>query len=406
MAPIDEMGFHTIEIPLRQALLDAFADHHPRTDVSASDYVTFFEIKTHNDEGQDLSKFEMSALQKIAERSPAFLEAPLLEADVLAKNGDKRAFQLARNAQVLAPADPRPLQSEFWIDLHNHKFPDAQRILTRLTKLRPDNPQIPLLQARLESDPAQAYNDWKEAVGYIPSWRNLLGMAKVEEELGMVSEARDHLDQILADSPSNVYAQQQLAELELYYGDPARAEKVYLDLIKTSRNSRFYSNLGAARVLLNHYNEAAESFHEALNLEPGNDGISLNLGDTELALGHKSAAEALYKKILRNRRTNHLKGANDDDYDMVEAQCLAHLGYLEEALKIAQSALNRNLDDPGTNISAALVFTLAGKYGPATATIRDALAKHLDAHWFKLPSFAPLFKDPTFQRLMNGASAG
>ena len=59
---------------------------------------------------------------------------------------------------------------------------------------------------------------------------NLAGRA----ELYLQLDDRGHLEQILGNQPGNLYALRRLAELELDYGDPTSAEKIYLKLINGS----------------------------------------------------------------------------------------------------------------------------------------------------------------------------
>ncbi len=352
-APIDARNFQDVEKKIEARLPATFCLHPPRDDVSSEGYAAFFAIKQKIDDGQVASKSELSELAKIIERFPRFLEARLLAADLAVtayqqsqdESDRGRALQLIRTAEKLAPGDTRPLQSEFKLSLVKPRGREADAILSRLEKRAPGNPQIPALRAVLaekQGKPPDALTNWRKAKEYDPSWRNLLGLAKIEEELGSVEGARGHLKQILESSPSNRYARKRLAELELDYGDPAEAEAIYRSLIESSPTAGEYTNLGTARVLLRHYAGAIEAFQEALKIKPGDDSATLNLADAELALGRPQRAGLFYQEVCR---------ATADD--TIKAQCLAHLGRLREATEIIGMALKRNPDNPDVVRSAA-----------------------------------------------------
>lgn len=406
-AAIDARHLQDLKDQVEALLPGLFSRHPPREDVSREDYAAFLEIEQRIEEGQAPFESVLPELDKIVETSPRFLEARLLEADIMVtiyqqsqhEKDWERAITLIREAKELAPGDPRPFQKEFRLALTRSQDDEAKAILSNLEKLDPNNPQIPVLRANLadkEGDPASELKAWRKATDSVPSWRNLLRLAQVEEGLGFAGKARSHLEQILGNLPGNPYALRRLAELELDYGDPASAEAIYLDLIKGSPTCEYYSNLGIARDLLGHYSDAIRAFQEALKLAPENVAAKLNLAETQLALGHHAQGDVLYEEVRRATAAE----------DMIKAQCLAHLGHSQEAKEIVHKALRSNPDDPDIIRSTALVYTLTGDHKDALETIEDAIAKHLGPNWFKLPSFSPLFKDPKFRQILDGAGRG
>lgn len=399
-APIDAQNLQVLEKEIEARLPGAFLLHPQRDDVSRQDYTAFFAIKGRIDDGETASGSELSELEKIIERSPLFWEAQLLKADITVaiyqKNHDEidrgRARQFIQRAKAIALGDPRPLQSEFKLALARPQENEAKSILDKLEKSAPGNPQIPALQAMLaerQGETPEVLTAWKKAKDYEPSWRNLLRLAKIEGELGLANEARSDLTEILEVSPANPYALRRLAELELDYGIPAKAETAYQDLIMISPIPTDYAGLGTARVLRRDYAGAIKAFKASLKINPRDAGTLLNLADAELAQGHVERAGALYKVCQTTTD------------DTIKAQCLAHLGKLQEARETIQGALRQNPDNPDVIRSAALVFTLAGDYAHALKAIEDAIAKGMGQNWFKLPSFKPLFEDPKFKQLVK-----
>ncbi len=401
-----------------------FSNHSSTThslplEVRDEDYSAFLNIQQRFQKGQTFLEPELPRLEAIIEGSPNFLDARLLAADVAINvfqskrdaDSHQRAERLVKQAELRASDDPRPLRTRFWLELADGQPKVAAKTLSRLEDLMPGDPQNLTLQAKLaeaRGDLREALSDQQEAVEQVPSWANLLTLANLEERQGMVPEARLHLQKILDDSPGNIWAREHLGELELDFGDPRNAERIYRELISqsTERTSTlpFRTNLGTALVLLGRYPDAVTAFQESLEIAPDDVAATLNLADTEDGLGHVKQADALYGKVLRQLEANHPKG-NFSFYDeMIEAQCLAHLGHLHEATMIVRNALRQNPDNPDVTFTAALVYTLAGDYDDALEMIQNAIAKHGCPNWFKVPAFAPLFKDPRYQRILGGAT--
>lgn len=406
-ASIDAQNLQELKAQVEAKLPALFSRHPPREDVSKVDYAAFVEIKQRIDEGQAPLESVLPELDKLVETSPSFLEARLLEADIAVmlyqksprEKDRERAIELIRRAEELAPGDPRPIQSEFRLALAKPHGDGAEAILSKLEKLDPGNPQIPVFRANLadkKGDLAVELDAWRKATDSVPSWWNLLKLAQIEEGLGFADKARSHLEQILRNLPGNPYALRRLAELELDYGDPASAEAIYLDLIKGSATCEYYSNLGIARDLLGRYNDAIGAFQEALKLDKENVAVKLNLAETQLALGRQEPGDTLYEEVCRTPATD----------DTIRAQCLAHLGHSQEANEIVGKALESDPDNPDIIRSAALVYTLTGDHKDALKMIEEGVAKHLGPNWFKLPYFSPLFKEPKFHQILDSAARG
>jgi eukaryotic-like serine/threonine-protein kinase len=403
-APLDAQSLKGLDHLVEDRLRYLFPSSPPRDDVSRKeDYAAFFEIEQRIGEGQNPGESDLHELENLVKRSPNFLEAQLLEADVIVPTDPERASQLIRQAMKLAPTDPRPLQSEFKLQLAYHQRDQAAVTLSDLSDLEPGNPYLPALRAGLANEPADALHDLRRAVTCVPSWRNLLSLAKVEEKLGMAGDAQDALNAILRDSPSNVYASRRLAELDLDYRDPTDAERIYETLIEGSPTSIDYVNLGTARVLLHRYKEAIDAFSQALKRNPRDAATKLNLADAKLALGQKEEAKALYEQV-RGQWEDDRQGLETTPADnMIKAQFLAHLGQTSEATDLVRNALKENKDNTDIIVSAAQVYTLAGDYEQAIATIPYAIEQHVGPNWFKLPVFSPLFNNPRYKKALDEA---
>ena len=418
-APIAEPDLRLLADAVGIRLRRGFSEHPPRAgapplDVGNEEYAAFLASKLRLTSGQSPPGPELARLERIAERSPRFPEARLLAADVALSLFQStrdaayrdRALALVHQAEELAPGDPRPLKERFRVELAADPPEAAEATLARLEPLLPEDPQLLALRASLaerRGRPREAIADLRTTVARVPSWQNLYRLAKLEARYDQIEDARRHLDRLLAGSPGNIWALQQLGEIELEFGDPARAERIYRGLIARSEQSNYLTNLGIARVLLRRYGEAVAAFRAALAIDPEHVETLLDLADAELALGRDADADAagLYRKVLaRLNAERPAAGASPADA-LTEAQCLAHLGRTREAVAIAQRSLQRSPDDPDVLQGAAQVYALAGDRASALVNVQGALEKGVQRRWFTLPAYRSLAGDPELRRLLG-----
>ena len=126
---------------------------------------------------------------------------------------------------------------------------------------------------------------------------SILSAAPPRFALGGISMGGYLCFEILRQAPDNLWAREQLGHLELLYGDLARAEQIYLASVRVAPE-RAWHNLGVVRFLRGRYPEAAVAYRSALENDPGDVSSLLNLADTEVELGHREEAEALYRRAL------------------------------------------------------------------------------------------------------------
>jgi predicted Zn-dependent protease len=228
-----------------------------------------------------------------------------------------------------------------------------------------------------------------------------LRLADLEIKTGRVADARRHLEELLARSPGNLWGLDKLGNLELLVGDPARAERLYLDMTRLQPQRSHYTNLGIARSLLGRNAEAVEAYRKALELAPGHVIVTINLADAELALGHEEEARTLYRQLLARLQASAAAAEPSPLDRMIEAQCLAHLGRTREAVALAQRTLRQSFDDPEIVYYASLVYALAGDRASALVNAQSALEKGVQPRWFTIAAFGPLRDDPDLQALLR-----
>ncbi len=418
-APIEAQDLRVLADAIGIRLRRGFPGHTPRPgtlvlDARNEDYASFLEIKQRVDSGQALYQPELALLEPILAGSPRFLEARLLAALLCRTLFHStreiayldRAFTLVKQAQALAPGDPRPLDAQFSLEMASGQTSAAEKTLAAIESFLPGDPIVLVRHAELAEQQGRteaALADWRLAVERVPSWANLYFLADLEARTGHLDGARSHLAQILSMSPGNLWALEQRARIEMLFGDLQRAGGFYQDLIRRAPQRTYFTNLGAVQVLQGRYEEAIAPFRQALALNPDHATATLDLADAELALGRTQEAKEHYRKALRNLESNTPRGGLSPSDAMNRAQCLAHLERPAEAVEAAQQELQKRPDDPDMLTQAAQVYAIVGDRTSALVNVRKALKKGVQPRWFELPAFSELHTDPEFRRLLAQA---
>lgn len=316
----------------------------------------------------------------------------------------ERGEEAARAALALAPGDPRPVSVRLRLALAVRRPAEARALLTSLERLLTGDPELLALSGQVaesEGDLDRAISDLAAAVARVPSWMNLFRLADLEARRGRTGEARRHLEQLLERNPGNAWGLGRLGGLELLAGDPARAERIYLDLLQRQPQRSHYTNLGLARMLLGRPAGAVAAYRKALELAPGHVAVLLNLADAELELGHEPAARALYEQALAGLQKRGASAALSPTDSLVKAQCLARLGRAREAVEEAQRTLRTASEDPEVVYLAAVVYALVGDRSSALVNAQAALDGGVQPRWLTISAFDGLRDDPDFRDLLR-----
>lgn len=384
----------------------------PELAVRDENYAELLRIKRRIDRGEGPLAPELAKLEAVVRGSPRFLEAHLQIVNVTQSlfrstrepRYLERGREAVRTAQALAPGDPRPLNAGFRIALAGSQPGEASRLLSQLEPLLAGDSEVQVLAGQLaeaRGDLDRAVTEFQSAVRRSPSWYNLFRLADLELKAGRVADARRHLEELIARNPRNIWGLDKLGNLELLVGDAARAERLYLDMIRLQPQRSYYTNLGLARSLLGRNEEAVAAYRKALELAPGHIAAMLNLADAELALGRGEEARSLYRQVLERLEANEAAADLPPMDRMAKAQCLAHLGRTREAVELAQKTLQRNPEDPEVVYAASLVYALAGDRASALVNAQIALEKGVQPRWFTLAAFGPFRNDPELQALLR-----
>jgi tetratricopeptide (TPR) repeat protein len=223
----------------------------------------------------------------------------------------------------------------------------------------------------------------------------------MEAKHGHLEEARATLKEV---PPDNTWGEEVSAELELDYGDPARAESLFRKLTKASSPTRnSWTNLGMALSLQDKYAEAVEAYEQALKIDKDHPIVLLDLADAEYDLGDYLKATELYRRALKKIAEIDSKAGLTPMDEALKAQCLAHLGpeHKSEAIAVAEDALRQSSEDPVIQVQAAMVYSLVGDQASAVLHAEEALKGGVQINWLKSSAFSPLADNREFQALLH-----
>lgn len=364
----------------------------PQRSISEQDYAEFLKIFQDIESGKSVGRPELDRLDRIIDSSPSFLEAYIRAARVAVAlyrstheaSDLERARSYVKGASETAPDDRRTLRESFYVVLLDQQYDEAETILHRIEEKTPGDPDNLFLKFRLLESQGNidgAYEALSAAVEQSPSWRNIYWLSDLERRRGQIDEARNLLQRLPSE---NIWVREQLAFLELMYGEATEAEKIYRDLARSNPQSAYFTNLGLALSFQRRYQEAKEAYDRALDLKPGDVVTLLNLADAERSLGNKTAAKGFYGSILKQlKEGEHLN---------VQAQCFAHLGQQEKARKAVRRALQQQPDDPQFLYEASLVFSALGNREEALEHAKLALDGGIPKRLFSVSPFDDAFR--------------
>ncbi len=155
------------------------------------------------------------------------------------------------------------------------------------------------------------------------------------------------------------------------YDDAISVLKRCLSLKETSSA---WTNLGAAYMYINRYEDAADAMKKATELEPHNDILWRNLGDSYRQIPSRATeAMSAYQKALQ-AATDELK-VNPNSPEVLSGIALynAHLGRTKDAETSIGKALRLAPKDSDVLFTSALVHEISGHRGKAVAAIDQAV---------------------------------
>jgi serine/threonine-protein kinase len=137
----------------------------------------------------------------------------------------------------------------------------------------------------------------------------------------------------------------------------------------------YYSNLGAAYLVLGRYNEAAPMFEKAVALSPNSPLYERNLADAYRFSGQTDKAMTAYDKAIALAFNAYKVNPSDAGNIGLLAICYAKKGDGKQAMNFIGQARAIDPNDNGLVYKEAVIHAIAGRTGEALARLSEALKK-------------------------------
>ena len=215
-----------------------------------------------------------------------------------------RAILQFENAARVAPDDPEP---EYRLGLAYFAQGDIGQAHAHFSRAVQINPKHAAAQLRLaellsQTDDPELLQDalkrLRRLLDTSPSVGALNAIALTELKLGKMTDADQHLNEVLAKFPQSLSTYVILAQSKLLKRDLPGAEQALQTLINKAPQSA--DPLLALAMLYLSNNRLADGealLHRALTIEPNNGRVLLQLGLLEYQTGRKPDAEVIFKRL-------------------------------------------------------------------------------------------------------------
>jgi tetratricopeptide (TPR) repeat protein len=193
---------------------------------------------------------------------------------------------------------------------------------------------------------------------------------------GQFQRAADQFQAMIDLQPDNFLAYEDLAGVDIAMARYEEAVGVLTKELAHKQTSSAWTNLGNAYMYLKRYPEAADAMLKATQLDPHNDILWRNLGDSYRQIPSRAADATLaYQKALQCATDELTVNPNDTEVLSGIALYHAHLGHKREAGLYISKALQLSPKNSDVLFTSALVYEIIGHRDKAL----DALAKAFDA---------------------------
>ncbi len=407
-----------LEDRISTALDDAYrgiptSGHPGARDATPGALRAYLEARSRLDSGTTSKGYveEMELLRKAIAEAPRFL-GPLTRLagihrylyEMYRRPEDlSRCEALVARAVELAPDHPWVLRQEVDLALATGATDQALAVATQWTVARPGDglawSKLALALGRANRF-RQAETAFRRSLALLPSASTFNDLAQLREARGDYAGARQAVREALGLSPGNMQSLGALAEIEMYAGNDAEAEKLYRDLLARRGQRLDRIHLGNCLYYQRRFAEAARCYRDAADADPTDYLAIANLADTELAMADPAGAHGHYAAALRLCDAEYGQGGRRRALLETRARCLAELGRGPEATMAIQEALERFPGNPSTEFMAALVAAVTGDTNACLAWTGKARTANAPAVWFAGPEFARIATDGRFAALL------
>jgi tetratricopeptide (TPR) repeat protein len=247
---------------------------------------------------------------------------------------------------------------------------------TELTQLLKDSPQD--VEARLElGSLALEQRKYQEAIATLSELKNsgdprvFAGLVAAYARLGQMDKAVEAANEGWKRLPDSTLIREQLAESAAVGGKYDLAIPEFQKLIAANPKSlQTYVRLGVVYDMKGDSADAIRLFQQAHDLAPNELGPALTLAQALSQAGRRAEATAAYQTILKVH-PNDATAQNNAAYFLSD-----NGGDLDQALKLAQSAVKRAPDQPSFADTLGYVYLKKGLRDSAIQTFSGLVRKY------------------------------
>ena len=218
-----------------------------------------------------------------------------------------------------------------------------------------------------------AESAWLEAAGAVPdNWLNPYGYGQFLLQGGRLSEAEHQFERAATLAPvDNTWPEEAILSIRMTLGDLAGAVEVFEGLLDFSPDTELSRQLAAAYSILNRLEPAEALFRQALQLDPSDPRIRLELGDVIARSGRAEEAAVEYSLALAVVEQEVDSQPTDRRWQRYFALLAAKAGRCAEALPLASTLLRHQPESAAASHDLARVFAVCGD-GPLTLSALSA----------------------------------
>ena len=256
-------------------------------------------------------------------------------------------------------------------------------------------------QALSKSDKAE--QTYRRAIAMRPQYaRNysLLGTFYVGQ--GRYAEAAEMFEKVISISPDSFQGYSNLGGIEIYQSRYPDAILTLEKSIAIRKTGDALSNLGTAYFHMRKFDEAQKAFTEAIGFDQDNYTLRGNLADAYYYGGHRSEANAGYRKAA-DLATQQLQINPQDGTVLADlANYRSMLGDKDAAFVNIDRALNFSPHDPDVLFIKAQIYNQFGNEKEAIYWLQKAVdAGFLRAQLRDDPALDDLRAEPEFLKLLR-----
>ncbi|MGH9331824.1 MAG: tetratricopeptide repeat protein, partial [Vicinamibacterales bacterium] len=290
-----------------------------------------------------------------------------------------RALAAAEAALRLDPREPQVWMSLARVHQGTGRLEDAERDLQRAVQLDPASHEARRLLGALYSARGrfdEAEREYRAAIARRPDyWLGYLDLGSFYNSRARFTEAIAAYTRAGELNPNSGRAFHNLGTAYHMLGDTARALENYQRAVSISPIPSTFSGIGNIQYGEEKYEEAANSFGLAVQLQPGNPLHHGNLGDALRRLGRSAEATESYARAVEAAQAILKVNPHDARTLMRLGVYEAKLGRREAAERNAARAVDVSKREPETLYRLATVLAINGKTGRALVALEAALKK-------------------------------